>query len=405
MSTLTAGTTGVRFGGYRFDLGSGRLWSGAREVRLTPKASGVLKTLVTRAGDPVAKEELFAAVWTDTVVSDDALTSCVQELRKALEDDARRPRFIETRHRRGYRFVAPLAPAPAAPDPPLPEAAYEHYLRGRQLLPRMTPAALATSAEMFERAIAIDAGYGPAWAGLAMAQATLYEWFGADENLLAAAIRASEQALALTPGLADAHVARGFALTLSGRHDEAACEFEVAIHLNPSLFDAYYYFARASFGRGDIARSATLFTQAAHVRPEDFQSPILLSQSLDMLGRGAEATAARREGIARAERLLALNPLDARALSLGANALCDDGQAARAMEWSRRALDLQPEDPCVQLNAVCLYAHLGLKAEALTLMERVFARGCGKRDWVEHDPDYDSLRAEPRFQALLARLK
>ena len=133
--------------------------------------------------------------------------------------------------------------------------------------------------------------------------------------------------------------------------------------------------------------------------------PILLAQSLDILGRGEEARAARREGIARAERLLALNPLDVRVLSLGANALCDDGQAARAMEWSRRALDHQPDDPCVQLNAVCLYAHLGLKEEALTLLERAFARGCGKRDWVEHDPDYDSLRAEPRFQALLARLK
>src|SRR5205823_5510421 len=53
--------------------------------------------------------------WNGTIVSDDALTSCVQELRRALSDDAKQPRFIETRHRRGYRFVAPLA-APAEPD-------------------------------------------------------------------------------------------------------------------------------------------------------------------------------------------------------------------------------------------------------------------------------------------------
>jgi hypothetical protein len=45
----------------------------------------------------------------------------------------------------------------------------------------------------------------------------------------------------------------------------------------------------------------------------------------------------------------------------------------------------------------------GQKEEALALLERVFARGMGKRDWVEHDPDYDSLRDDPQFTQLLAR--
>jgi TolB-like protein/Flp pilus assembly protein TadD len=113
---------GVSFGRHRFDLETGRLWSGKREIKLTPKASAVLKALVTHAGQPVRKEELFASVWNGTIVSDDALTSCVQELRKALGDDARQPRFIETRHRRGYRFIArlskPAANTTAASDGP-----------------------------------------------------------------------------------------------------------------------------------------------------------------------------------------------------------------------------------------------------------------------------------------------
>src|SRR6185369_10693665 len=62
---------------------------------------------------PVAKADLFASVWKDTAVTDEALTSCIQELRKALEDDARQPRFIETRHRRGYRFVGLVTPSAA----------------------------------------------------------------------------------------------------------------------------------------------------------------------------------------------------------------------------------------------------------------------------------------------------
>ena len=114
----------VRFDRFRFDPDTGRLWAGAQEVRLTPKSAAVMTLLVAHAGEPVTKENLFASVWPDTAVSDDALTTCIAELRRALEDDARQPRFIETRHRRGYRFAAPLSPVEedAAPTPDQPAA-------------------------------------------------------------------------------------------------------------------------------------------------------------------------------------------------------------------------------------------------------------------------------------------
>ncbi len=101
----------VSFGRFRFETDTGRLWAGSREIHLTPKASDVLKQLVFHAGVPVSKTELFDTVWSGTAVSDDALTSCIQELRRALEDDSKQPRFIETRHRRGYRFVAEISHA------------------------------------------------------------------------------------------------------------------------------------------------------------------------------------------------------------------------------------------------------------------------------------------------------
>ena len=99
----------LRFGAYRFDPDTGQLWAGEREIRLTPKAAGVLAALVARPGQLVTKQELFASLWRDLAVSDDALTSCVKELRKALSDDVKQPRFVETRHRRGYRFIAPVS--------------------------------------------------------------------------------------------------------------------------------------------------------------------------------------------------------------------------------------------------------------------------------------------------------
>jgi TolB-like protein/tetratricopeptide (TPR) repeat protein len=557
---------GISFENYRFEAESGRLWSGAREIRLTPKASSVLRQLVAHAGEPVSKEDLFATVWSGTAVSDDALTSCIQELRRALEDDSKQPRFIETRHRRGYRFVARLsrpsrddaaAGTQAAAVPgmdavgslePAPEAwaiavlpfadmspgrdqdylcegfaeelinaltrvdglrvvsrtasfqfrtpgadvreigrqlsvatllegsvrkaddrlrvtvqlievatgyhrwsqrfdrklddvfavqdeiaesvatslrgsvlrgrekeamlrpqtgaaAYEYYLRGLQHLPRLTRPDLEASGDMFERAIGLDASYGPAWAGLATVHATLYEWFGSRDGDLLKAQQASQRALELGPGMAEAHVARGCTLSLSSRYEEAARAFEEAIRLNPNLFDAYYYYARASFAGGEIERSAELFRKAADVCREDFQSPMLQEQSLRMIGRKQEAAVACKEGIARAERMLALNPRDPRALSLGSGALFQDGQVDRALEWSQRAIELYPDDMGTLLNAACLYLKLRDKEKAMTLLERVFARGWCKRDWIERDPDYDILRDDRRFQQLVAQLK
>jgi adenylate cyclase len=106
----------VRFGRNSFEPTTGRLWTGEVEVRLTRKSAAVLDLLIERAGHPVSKRDLFASVWPDTVVSDDALTTCIQELRRALGDDARQPRYIETRHRYGYSFVAPLATGSSAPQ-------------------------------------------------------------------------------------------------------------------------------------------------------------------------------------------------------------------------------------------------------------------------------------------------
>jgi adenylate cyclase len=283
--------------------------------------------------------------------------------------------------------------------------AYEYYLRGRQYLPRMTHSDLERSRAMFTRAIQLDEGYGPAWAGLATAHATLYEWFGARNDDLEATERASRRALELAPALAEAHTARGFALSLSRRYDEAEREFEDAIRINPNSFDAHYYFARSSFARGAVKRSADLFRAAAEVRQEDFQSPTLLAQSLRMLGQVEEAQAANQEGITRAERVLALNPVDVRALSVGAMALFWGGQTERSLDLTRKGIEQYPDDMSTLVCGTCVLARAGQKEEAIDTFERLVSLGWGKRDWVEHDPDYDSLRDDPRFQGLMERLK
>ena len=123
-----------------------------------------------------------------------------------------------------------------------------------------------------------------------------------------------------------------------------------------------------------------------------------------MLKRDDEWPRVTREGIRRAEQTLALNPVDARALSLGAGALFYDGQIERALAWSRRGSSFTPTIPARWSTQRACTAKLGQKEECLELLDRVFARGWGKRDWIEHDPDYDILRDDPRFKKLLEKL-
>jgi tetratricopeptide (TPR) repeat protein len=283
-------------------------------------------------------------------------------------------------------------------------AAYEHYLQGRQHLARMMRRGLEASREMFLRAIELDPAYAPAWAGLATAHGCLNEWFGTGAAGLVKAEKTSRMALELAPRLAEAHMARGLAWSLSHRYDEAVSAFEDAIRLDPYSFDAHYYFARTSFARGDSRRSAELFRLAADLRDEDFQSPILLGLSLRALGREDAACEAERTGVARAEQALARNPFDGRAFSLGAGALFKSGQVERALGWSQRSLELYPDDASALVNGACVQAKAGHRDVALDLLERAFAQGCGKRDWVANDPDYGSLRDSPRFQRLVANL-
>lgn len=96
------------------DVANARLQRGAASVPLRPKTLAVLHCLIRRPGRLVTKEELIAAAWAGAAVSDWVLTRVVRELRSCLGDDARRPRIIETVHRRGYRFIAPVAAEPVA---------------------------------------------------------------------------------------------------------------------------------------------------------------------------------------------------------------------------------------------------------------------------------------------------
>src|SRR5262245_17152524 len=90
------------------DLQNEWVWRGKQHLSLRPKTFAVLRYLAERPGQLVTKREIIQAVWPDTVVGDEALTIYIREIRQVLGDKMQGPQYIETVHRRGYRFIGLL---------------------------------------------------------------------------------------------------------------------------------------------------------------------------------------------------------------------------------------------------------------------------------------------------------
>ncbi len=97
-----------RMGPFRIDVDNACLWQGDKRLTLRPKPFALLMYLVEHAGDLVTKDDLLTTIWPDTAVVDSVLKVSMSELRKVLGETAKKPRFIATVHRRGYRLIAPV---------------------------------------------------------------------------------------------------------------------------------------------------------------------------------------------------------------------------------------------------------------------------------------------------------
>ncbi len=153
--------------------------------------------------------------------------------------------------------------------------------------------------------------------------------------------------------------------------------------------------------QGEVEKDAAMYLKAMEINPADYQAPIFLAQAYASLGRRQDEMKARLASADVIQGHLEMNPHDTRALMFGANQLCIIGEQEKGLELAERALRQSDNEPNLLYNGACFYALQGDIDRSLELFARAVELGWGNRDWLETDSDLDSLRADPRFIALL----
>jgi DNA-binding winged helix-turn-helix (wHTH) protein/Flp pilus assembly protein TadD len=281
---------------------------------LEPKAYAVLMALLQRPGEVLGKDELLDLVWGHRHVTPGVLTRVIAQIRRAIGDRAEAPRYIQTVHTLGYRFIGKLAngstdaPEPAddrEPDvhphgprrrigerqlkmiqPARFEASKDSYTLGRRYWYERTPASLAKGLEHFRNAVEADPGNARAWCGLADSYLLLYEYadLPADE-----AFREARSALTaaqvLQPDLAEAYASQGL-LEIELQHYALAISLlEQAVHLDPGLAHARAWHAMALTLDGRLAEAEAMLEEATPRDPANTVLLTTLSMNLVMQGR------------------------------------------------------------------------------------------------------------------------
>ena len=283
-------------------------------------------------------------------------------------------------------------------------AAYDLFLRARQLVRKELESERRSAAELFREATRRDPGFALSYAGLAdvlvdIARSHLPGWKAAQQE----AMEAAERAIELEPRLAEAHVARGAALRV-GRNPGARAAYEQAIELRPDDPTVHYRFARFLVLEGEKREAIRHYERAFELAPDDYRYVVYTLQEYQALGDSAGEESALKRSWAAIERHLQLNPDDVRALGHGAGVLALLGRSDESAAFVERALSLRPDDYGNLATLACAAMLNRNSDQALDLLERAVATGRGDKEWLLQDNDLAPLHGDPRFEALIAKL-
>jgi adenylate cyclase len=252
-----------------------------------------------------------------------------------------------------------------------------------------------------QRAVEIDPNYAEAWALIAMAEMALRSHFGGSGD---GGLSAAERALKLNANLAEAHAVKARIFSEENRHDEASREIETAIRLDPESHPVNKVAAHLKFRQQRLEDAIPYYEKAVAAEEGDYSSASMLITCHAALGNREAARHAAEITLARAENVMAHDSSNSAAMGHGSIALAVLGQRERAKDWMNRALLSDPENLNTRYNFACALAnYLNDTKGALEMLGPAFEKmGAGLVGHAKVDPDFDCIRDDPRFQAMLA---
>ena len=281
--------------------------------------------------------------------------------------------------------------------------AYDLYLMARKCWEADSGdrGAQETTVRLCERAIAIDPNYARAWTLMGATQMSLFHGFGQAGDAGAAAV---ERALALDPGLGEAHALRARELHRRGRREEAFAELDVALQLDPQSFEVNFRAGSIYYENRRFAEALPYLRIAAELSETALGPPGLMLSAFTALGDREGAQQAARTTLDRAEQAVVLDRSNGQTMAWGVSALAALGERERAQEWIKRALLVDPDNPSMRYNFACVLSEYFRDIDAaLDLLEPLFA-GEQAAEYLRYagsDPDLDPIRPDLRFQKML----
>jgi TolB-like protein/Flp pilus assembly protein TadD len=278
--------------------------------------------------------------------------------------------------------------------------AYDFYLRGQDYLYRLTRRSVEYAIQLFEKALELDPRYAAAYAACSSAYGQMYQYFSRLEEYRTKAQEFSFKALMYDSNLPEAYTAMGLSYFIWGKLEESATSVQKAIELDPDDFIACWTLGRIKFSTGQHAESVELFKRVIDIKPQFYVALNDLKQAYEALEMREQSDATNERFVAMMPNYLLQNPDDSRARMFYAIALAELGRKDQAIAEGAAAVDLSPNDSVMLYNGACLYARLGEKPKAIETLREAINAGVTNFSWMAHDPDLDTLRAEPEFIAL-----
>jgi non-specific serine/threonine protein kinase len=277
--------------------------------------------------------------------------------------------------------------------------AYDFFLRGRNYLrQRQFEYALA----MYEEAIKQDPNFALAYAGIAHVWGGMDEFRSPNPEYVQKGLAACARAEWLAPDLADVLSARARIEYAQHHYDQAIALARRAVEQQPECEGAHDVLGRAYFSAGRYEDGAALADSALEIVSNDYNALVPLINSLEKVGRMADAERLRRREREVLENQLQRFPDDVRARILLASDQASAGESDAAIMHVKIAVAMRPNDANVLYNAACTYGILGMKIDALETFRRSVNAGYSNLNWCLKDPDLKILYDEPEFKNLIA---